>query len=156
VHAALGIGEENSGKLVTTVRQASHTLAESLGRELVLVDGSPGIGCPVIASLTNADLAVIVAEPTMSAVHDMQRVYDLTRHFGVRTLAVINKANINPTLVMEIHNYCRDKEIPVIGTLPYDTAFTEAQIRGKTICEHDPDGTGRLLEEMWTRLEEYL
>jgi MinD superfamily P-loop ATPase len=156
IHAELGIGEENSGKLVTTVRQASHNLAEKLGRNLVLVDGSPGIGCPVIASLTNADVAIIVAEPTMSAVHDMQRVYELTHHFGVKTLTVINKANINPTLVMEINEYCRNKDIPVIGTLPYDTAFTEAQIKGKTICEHDPEGTGKLLTEMWNKLEKYL
>lgn len=156
IHAALGIGEENSGKLVTTVRQASHNLAESLGRNLVLVDGSPGIGCPVIASLANADLAVIVVEPTMSAVHDMQRVHDLTGHFGVKPLTVINKANINPALVSEINEYCRSRNIPVIGTLPYDTAFTRAQINGQTICEYDPAGTGKMLEEIWEKLESHL
>lgn len=156
IHAALGIGEENSGKLVTTVRRASHELAESLGRELVLVDGSPGIGCPVIASLANADLAVIVAEPTISAIHDMQRVHDLTGHFGVKALTVINKANINPTLVSEINDYCREKNIPVIGTLPYDTTFTQSQIIGRTICEFDPEGTGKMLEEVWEKLAVHL
>jgi MinD superfamily P-loop ATPase len=156
VHASLGIGEENSGKLVTTVRQVSHQLAEEHNYDFVLVDGSPGIGCPVIASLTNANLALIVAEPTISAVNDLYRVRDLTKHFQIMTLAIINKADINPELVQEIHTFCKENDITIVGELGYDIRFTKAQIKGQTINEYDPDGLGGKMQQIWTNIESCL
>ena len=156
VHASLGIGEENSGKLVTTVRKASQAEAEEKGYEVVLVDGSPGIGCPVIASLTNADVALLVGEPTVSAVGDLHRVSELTAHFGIKTMALINKVDINPELVQELKDFCLDKKIEIVGELPYAPAFTQAQLQGQTICEYDPQGLGQTMAGIWTRIESCL
>lgn len=153
VHAALGTGEENSGKLVTTVRQAAHNIAERGGYQNVLIDGSPGIGCPVIASLTNASLAVIVGEPTVSAIGDLKRVCELTKFFDIPSLSIINKSDINEELVSEIEHFCREKDIPIAGKLPYDPVFTRAQLQGKTVFEHDPQGQGKLVEEIWFNIE---
>ncbi len=149
IHAELGIGEENSGKLVSLVRREAHDLAVAQNIDTVLVDGSPGIGCPVIASLSNAGLAVIVAEPTLSAIHDMERVHELTTHFKIPTMVLINKADINPELVNEMKKYCQTNDIPLLGTLPYDQRFTQAQVRGESIVEFDPEGIGRLFPSMW-------
>lgn len=156
IHASLGIGEENSGKLVTQVRQASHEKAKEKGLEMVLVDGSPGIGCPVIASLTNANLVLLVAEPTVSAVGDLRRVYELTHHFELQAVALINKSDINTELVEEIEDFCKDKNIPVLGKLPYDLRFTKAQINCQSIVEYDPQGLGKIMQKIWTSLESYL
>jgi len=156
VHAALKMGEENSGKLVTTVREAARDLAEEKGVDLVLVDGSPGIGCPVIASLANIDLAVLVAEPTISAVHDLKRVFELTQHFKIPALVLVNKVDINPELVKEIHAYCRENNVPVVGEIPYDRKFTQAQIAGKSITEFDPKGLGKDMERIWEKIEKHL
>ncbi|NDV21928.1 4Fe-4S binding protein [Desulfovibrio sp. JC022] len=153
VHAELGIGEENSGKLVTTVRNASAEIGEELGAELVLVDGSPGVGCPVIASLTNADLAVFVAEPTISAIHDLKRVHKLTEHFKIPSMAIINKCGINSEKENEIKSFCTEKEILLAGELPYDTIFSKAQLAGKSVVEYDPDGMGKKLKAIWHKME---
>ena len=156
IHAALGIGEENSGKLVTSVRNASAAAAEDEGLDLVLVDGPPGVGCPVIASLTGCDMAVIVAEPTVSAVHDMQRVHELTRHFRIPAAAVVNKSGINPEQEQRIRDYCAGQDVPVAGAVPYDKAVTRAQIERKTIIEYDPDGVGQSIRAIWENLERHL
>ncbi len=154
VHASLGIGEENSGKLVTTVRKEAHRVAEDNGYDLVLVDGSPGIGCPVIASLTNADLALLVAEPSVSALGDLERVGELTSFFGIPSQCVINKADINPDLTQRIEDFCRRHSIRMAGRLPYDQRFTQAQIGGQSIVEYDADGLGRELEAIWDAIRE--
>lgn len=156
IHAALGIGEENSGKLVTTVRNASAEAAKEIGAELVLVDGSPGVGCPVIASLTNADLAVFVAEPTISAVHDLKRVHKLTEHFKIPSMAIINKCGINEEQENEIRSFCKEKDILLAGELPYDTIFTKAQLAGLSAVEFDPDGMGKEIEKIWNKMESNL
>ncbi|WP_319779238.1 ATP-binding protein [Maridesulfovibrio sp.] len=153
VHAELGIGEENSGKLVTTVRNASAEIGEELGAEVVLVDGSPGVGCPVIASLTNADLAVFVAEPTISAIHDLKRVYKLTEHFKIPSMVIINKCGINADKENEIRAFCLEKEILIAGELPYDTIFSKAQLAGQSVVEYDPDGMGKKIEAIWDKME---
>lgn len=145
VHASLGIGEENSGKLVTTVRKVSQTLAKEKDYELVLVDGSPGIGCPVIASLTNADIALLIAEPTVSAIHDLHRVWELTHYL-----------DINLQLVEEIRSFCEQNDIPIVGELDYDQSFTKAQIQGQSILEYDPKGLGGKFKEIWKNFERYL
>ena len=156
VHASLGIGEENSGKLVTTVRKRAGDLAREKGYDLVLVDGSPGIGCPVIASLTNADVAIIVAEPTVSAKHDMERVHKLTRHFDIPTMVILNKVDINIQISEQIKNYCHEAKIPILGSLPYDTKFTMAQIEGKSVVEFDPDGLGKEMAKIWEQIQSLL
>lgn len=156
IHAELGIGEENSGKLVTTVRNASAEAAKEDDAELVLVDGSPGVGCPVIASLTNADLAVFVAEPTISAVHDLKRVHKLTEHFKIPSMVIINKCGINAEQENEIRSFCSDKEIILAGELPYDTIFTKAQLVGLSAVEFDPDGMGKKIKAIWNKMEKNL
>ncbi|OEU68155.1 MAG: (4Fe-4S)-binding protein [Desulfovibrio sp. S3730MH75] len=156
IHAALGIGEENSGKLVTTVRNASTDAGIKEGAELVLVDGSPGIGCPVIASLTNADLAVFVAEPTIPALHDLKRVYKLTEHFKIPSMVIINKCGINKNQENEIKDFCQENEISIAGELPYDLAFTKAQIAGLSAVEYDPEGLGAKIKVIWKELEKKL
>jgi MinD superfamily P-loop ATPase len=155
VHASLGIGEENSGKLVTTVRQNAHQLAKDRGYDLVLADGSPGIGCPVIASLTNASCVLLIAEPTVSAVHDLKRVSELTQHFKLPTLAVINKSDINTHLVSELNDFCRSKGVPVVGELPYDPRFTQAQIQALSVSEYDPQGLGKTMTDIWRQIENH-
>ncbi|XPV77325.1 MAG: ATP-binding protein [Desulfovibrio sp.] len=156
VHAALGIGEENSGKLVTSVRQKAKQQAEEQGLGFVLVDGSPGVGCPVIASLTDTDMALLVAEPTVSAVHDLKRVYELTQHFKVSAALVINKCGLNDSLEKELRGFCEMNAIPVVGSLPYTNTFTQAQIAGQTICEFDPDGLGAKMNKMWDSISSIL
>lgn len=153
VHARLGIAEENSGKLVTTVRKTARTLAEEQGVSLILTDGPPGIGCPVIASLGGADLAVAVAEPTTSALHDLKRVRELTKHFDIPLLVIINKSGINEETVKVIRTYCDDNDVEVVGTLPYDNAFTKAQIQALSVVEYDPEGRGQDLLEIWNRIQ---
>jgi len=156
VHASLGIGEENSGKLVTNVRHASHELAKAKNLNFVLVDGSPGIGCPVIASLTNADVALVVAEPTVSAISDLKRVCELTGYFKIPTLILINKADINPDCVQEITAFAAEKHFELVGELPYDSGFTKAQLQEKTVVEYDPDGLGQRVRSVWTKIESWL
>ena len=155
-HAALKIGAENSGKLVTTVRMESDRIAEQIGAELVLVDGSPGIGCPVIASLTGADLALVVTEPTRAAQHDFERVLDLARHFKIPAATVINKTGINPDVEKELEALCHEQNVALAGRLPYDMAVATAQIHGQTLCEYDPKGLGQNIRAIWNTLEKLL
>lgn len=152
VHARLGIAEENSGKLVTTVRKTARDLAEDKGLSLILTDGPPGIGCPVIASLGGADLALAVAEPTVSALHDLKRLHGLTKHFDIPLMVVINKAGINEDIAGQIDAYCAEHSLEVAGTLPYDEVFTKAQIKAQSVTEYDPEGRGRDLNAIWDRI----
>jgi MinD superfamily P-loop ATPase len=152
-HAELGVGEENSGKLVTSVRNAASAAAEQEGAELVLVDGSPGVGCPVIASLTGADACLIVTEPTKSALHDMGRILELTRRFDVSAMVLINKAGVYKAAEQEIRDFCEMQGVPVVGELPYSPMVTQAQIHGQTILERDPKGLGRRIQDIWSRIE---
>lgn len=154
VHARLGVGEENSGKLVTSIRKAAKKIAEEEKAELVLIDGAPGIGCPVIASLSDIDGCLLVMEPTLSAIHDAKRVHQLTTHFNVPCMAIINKCGINPPLEKKLQGYCAQWEIPILGLLPYDKTFTQAQINAQTVAEYAPHSLGKAVEEIWKALEE--
>lgn len=156
IHAALDIGAENSGKLVTTVRRKSQEQAEVEGLDLILTDGPPGIGCPAIASLTGANFVLLVAEPTISAVHDLHRVVELVHHFQIPAAVLINKADVNPALEEEIRRFCHSSGLDVLGRLPYVEVFTEAQLRGQSVVEFDPDGLGRLFQDIWMNLERTL
>ena len=153
VHAHLGIAEENSGKLVVTVRKKARELAEDQGAELILTDGPPGIGCPVIASLGGADLALVVAEPTASALHDLQRVRGLAKHFDIPMMVVINKSGINEEVAGAIRDFCAAEDVGIAGELPYDEAFTKAQIQGRTVVEYDPDGRGADIRAIWDAMQ---
>jgi len=138
-HAALGAAQENSGKLVTLVKQQARLLALDEGYDLVLVDGPPGIGCPVISATSGADLALIVAEPTSSGVHDMHRVLETTAHFDVPALVCINKTDIYPKGADEIEDFCREEGIPVVGKIPFDTAVTKAMVQGQPVTLYAPE-----------------
>ncbi len=156
-HAALGVAAENSGKLVATVRQQAKRLAEEEGRSLVLIDGSPGIGCPVISSIAGATLVCIVTEPTLSGVHDLQRVIELTAHFKIPAAVCVNKADINPTMTARIMAYCAEHALPVVGTLPYDPLLIEAVVRQTPVTALAPDAPiSRQIRQMWERLEQQL
>jgi len=136
VHARLGIAEENSGKLVSLVRQQARTLAEETGRELILTDGPPGIGCPVIAAIGGATALVIVVEPTVSGLHDMERVADLAAHFKIPGLVCINKYDLNTEMTEEIEKVARKRNMRVVGRVPFDSLFIEAMVEGKNIIEY--------------------
>ena len=141
-HARLGIAEENSGKLVSLIRQQGKQLAQNKQLDLLLTDGPPGIGCPVIASLGGATAALIVTEPTISGKHDMERVADLAAFFKVPTLVCVNKFDLNPEMGQAIESCAKEKGIAVLDRIPFDSVFTRAMIEGKTVVEYDPDSEG--------------
>lgn len=152
VHARLGIAEENSGKLVTIVRKQAREIAEGAGRPYLIVDGSPGIGCPVIASITGADLIVIVTEPTLSGQHDLERVTDLAKHFQIPAVVCINKYDINPEIAERIEASARKRECPVVGRIPYDKSVTKAQIMKASIVEYSNGPATEEIRKMWRKV----
>ena len=156
VHARLNIGGENSGKLVTVVRTQALALAREIGADLVLVDGPPGIGCPVIASVTGADLVLAVTEPTVSGSHDLERLVRLVRGFGLPLAVCINKTDLNPEIADRIRDLCAAHEIPVVGELDYDTAVVQAQVEGKSIVEYGDSVVADQIRDMWKILDSEL
>ncbi len=135
VHARLGAAAENSGKLVTTVRQEARRLAETGGHDWVIVDGPPGIGCPVIASVTGASQILVVTEPTVSGEHDLERVLGLARHFQIPAAVCVNKWDINPDMTRRIEAKAKASGASIAGRIRYDGAVTRAQILQKTVVE---------------------
>jgi len=152
VHARLGIAEENSGKLVSLVRAKSREVARQSGSSIVLVDGSPGVGCPVIASLTGASAALIVTEPTLSAQHDLQRIGELTRHFGLPALVCINKHDINPRQAEEVSQAAEQDGMRVVGSVRYDPAVTAAMLQGLSVTEYTDEGASEDLRRLWAEV----
>jgi len=152
VHARLGIAEENSGKLVALIRREARSCADAAQADLLLVDGPPGIGCPVIASLTGAGHVVIVAEPTVSGRHDLDRVITLTTHFHVSTSVIINKADLYPEGAVEIAHTALARGVGVLGRIPYDPAITQAQLVGQSVIEYQDGAVSQALREIWARL----
>ena len=140
-HARLNPGEENSGKLVTLVRQNARQIAEEEDVDLILNDGPPGIGCPVIASVGGADLGVIVVEPTLSGIHDMERALKMLSHFKVSPLVCINMYDLNIENTKMIEAFCRSNRVEVAGKILFDPLVTEAMVLGKPIAEHSPEST---------------
>jgi MinD superfamily P-loop ATPase len=154
VHARLLPGEGNSGKLVTEVRKRSVKFAETKKKELVLIDGSPGIGCPVIATVTGLCLGIVVTEPTFSGIHDMKRVLDLMKELSVRPLVIINKYDLNTVNSESIERFCQEQDIETLGKLPFNPIMTESMIAGMTLPEFSPDHElVKDLERMWKRIE---
>jgi MinD superfamily P-loop ATPase len=157
VYGRLDAGQPNSGKLVALVRSQARAAAEENGAQMVLVDGPPGVGCPVIASLSGVDIAVVVVEPTVSSLHDMERVLDLCSHFKVVPAVVINKADLNPGIAGQIEEQCAGQGIAVLGSIHYDNAFVHAMIAGKTITEDAPDSrAAKEINAIWQRLQDIL
>jgi MinD superfamily P-loop ATPase len=153
VHARLGIAEENSGKLVTLVRQEAKKLAEEKSLDLILTDGPPGIGCPVIASMGGATGVLIVTEPTVSGKHDMVRVAQLADHFNVPGMICVNKFDLNPEQTRIIEDVATDKNLSVLGRIPFDPIFTKAMVQGQTIFEYDGHSeAGQAVREIWEKL----
>lgn len=153
VHARLGIAEENSGKLVTVVRKAAKDLAIKTGAELILTDGPPGVGCPVIASLGGATAIVVVTEPTISGLHDMQRVVELARGFRIPVMVCINKFDLNPEQGEQMVRTIKDQGLRLLGCIPYDPVFTEAMIKGLTVGEFAPQSeAAKTIKEIWEQI----
>jgi MinD superfamily P-loop ATPase len=156
-HAHLFAGQENSGKLVTMVKQQGRLLALDEGREVLIVDGPPGIGCPVISANAGADLALIVTEPTVSGVHDLERILGTVNHFRVPALVLINKADINAEHTSRIAAYCRAEGIEVVGQVPYDNVVTEAMVQGQPVTAYQPEGTvAVVLRRVWAQVRDRL
>jgi MinD superfamily P-loop ATPase len=151
VHARLGIAAENSGKLVSTVRQEARRLAEETGRSLVLIDGPPGIGCPVIASITGASAVVIVTEPTLSGAHDLERVLALTKHFSIPSFVCVNKWDICPDMTARIEEQAISSQATVLGRIRYDKAVTEAQKNAKATVETNAPSAADI-RQVWSNL----
>lgn len=152
VHARLDPGAGNTGRLVNQLRQRARELVIR-DEELILCDGSPGIGCPVIASLTGADLALIVAEPSCSSLHDLERVLELCRHFGIEARLVLNKWDLNPGLAQQIEAQATRWNLPVIGRLRYAPEVTQAQVHRQSVVEYAPAaGVADDLRSLWQAL----
>jgi MinD superfamily P-loop ATPase len=149
VHAKLNAGGENSGKLVTLVRNTAHEIAEKEKAELIISDGSPGIGCPVIASVTTSDLVVIVTEPTLSGLHDMERVILLVRNFDIPMLVVVNKWDINEEMTRAIEEFSAQSGIEVAGRISYDRSVTDSMIHGSSVVEYSDSAAARDIAEIW-------
>jgi MinD superfamily P-loop ATPase len=149
VHARLGIAQENSGKLVALVRQQARSIAESDQLDYIISDGPPGIGCPVISSLSGADLALLVTEPTQSGIHDLERVLDVCRHFGIPALVCVNKYDINEDNTRKIEDYCLGQGLEVVAKIPFDNAVTEAIVKGVPVVEHAQGRVTKEIESLW-------
>lgn len=156
VHAKLEVAAENSGKLVSQVRIEAKKIAEDNNNSLILIDGPPGIGCPVIASMTGVDAVVIITEATLSGLHDMERVIGLANHFSIDIYVCINKSDINIDIKNKIKKMLKEKNISLIGEIPYDKEITQAQINGKTVIEYSNSDTAKKIKNMWNLLIENL
>ncbi len=153
VHARLGIAEENSGKLVSLVRQKAKEIAEEKGYSWVIIDGSPGIGCPVIASITGVNCAVVVIEPTLSGMHDAERVINVAKHFNIPVKVIINKYDLNCDITEKIEQWSKDRNIQVLGKVVFSEAVVRSVVEGKTIIEYSNNKVTKTLSNIWRVLE---
>ncbi|MCD4812474.1 ATP-binding protein [bacterium] len=156
VHARLGIAEENSGKLVSLIRKEAKRIAQEQQQDLILIDGSPGIGCPVIASLTGAQQVLIVTEPTQSGLHDLKRVFELTRHFQSQTYVCVNKWDLNPGMTKEIQDFCNANQGIWAGRIRYDKAVVKAQLARRTLPEITSAGIVEDIQGVWKIMKEQM
>lgn len=152
-HAALRPAQENSGKLVTLVKQQARLLAMDEKYPLIIVDGPPGIGCPVISAVSGADMALIVTEPTVAGVHDMERALQMTRHFNIPSAVCINKSDIFWEGATQISSYCLDEKIAVLGQIPFDANVTEAMVNGESVTAYRPESpASKEIKNVWQKL----
>ncbi len=155
-HAKLGIAQENSGKLVALVRQRAKLIAERDGLDYIISDGPPGIGCPVISSLSGASLALLVTEPTLSGIHDLERVLGVCHHFGIPAIVCVNKYDINEENTSEIERYCLSQGVRVAAKIPYDNVVTEALVRGLPVVEYSNNSVSQQIKALWQAVTKML
>lgn len=156
VHARLDIAEENSGKLVALVRQQAKEIAKEKGLDYIVSDGPPGIGCPVISSLSGASAALIVTEPTLSGIHDMERVLDVCKHFGIQAMVCINKYDLNNDNTVAIQGYCRRNGVEVAAMIPFDNIVTKSMVEGLPVVEYSDNRVAREIKSLWQHIEQKL
>jgi MinD superfamily P-loop ATPase len=156
VHAKLGIGAENSGKLVAKVKNEAKIIAKENNKDLVIVDGSPGIGCPVVSSLSGASFVILVTEPTVSGIHDLKRVYELVRKFKINAGCIINKHDLNPDISKQIHEYLDQNNIIHISDIPYNEDFTKTMTMGKTIFEGENTELKNIINNSWIKIKDII
>jgi len=154
VHAQLFAGEENSGKLVSHIKNQARQLAESTNTNLILIDGAPGVGCPVIASLSNVDTVVVITEPTLSGQHDLDRILDLTDHFKLPALVCINKWDLHPEMSDIIEKSCKERGVDLLGKIPFDPMVVSCQIQGTPVTASDTSLAGYSIRDIWKKLKE--
>jgi MinD superfamily P-loop ATPase len=154
VHARLGVAQQNSGKLVALVRQRARELAKKQEATYIISDGPPGIGCPVISSLSGANLALLVTEPTLSGIHDLGRILGACRHFGIPALVCINKFDINEDNACKIERYCLGQGVKVAIRIPFDNVVTEAMVAGLPVVEYGRNGVSCAIESLWELVSE--
>jgi MinD superfamily P-loop ATPase len=152
VHAKLGIGEENSGKLVSEVRKKAKEIAEENDMDFIIIDGPPGIGCPVISSLSGTDLALVVTEPSLSGIHDMERVVRMAAHFNTKTACCINKFDINLENSSRIGSWCEENGVPLLGKIPFDEKVTESMVQGIPLTEYAENSSSQEIKYLWEKL----
>jgi len=153
VHARLGTAEENSGKLVTEVRKKAKEIAENNKLNFIIIDGPPGIGCPVIASLSGTDLALIVTEPSLSGIHDMERVIQMAHHFKTQTACCINKYDLNKKNSAQIESWCEKNSIPLVGKIPFDEEVTKSMVHEIPLTEYTNNCVSKEIKKMWQKLD---
>ena len=156
IHARLGIAQENSGKLVATVRKQAREIAEKQKMDYIISDGPPGIGCPVISSLSGASLALLVTEPTLSGIHDLERVLDVCHYFSVPALVCINKYDINEVNSRQIETYCHTEGADVVAKIPFDNVFTEAMVHGMPVVKYSDGVVSQQIKRLWQNVAEIL
>jgi len=152
-HARLGIAEENSGKLVSLVRQQAKLIAERDKKDYIIIDGPPGIGCPVIAAITGVDLLLAVTEPTLSGIHDLERVVGVAHHFNIPVVVCINKYDINQENTSVIEEYCSKNNLEVAGKILYDPQVTRAMVNKKSVIEYPCGEITKEIEKVWDKVE---
>ena len=156
IHAKLGIAQENSGKLVATVRKQAREIAEKQKMDYIISDGPPGIGCPVVSSLSGANLALLVTEPTLSGIHDLERVLDVCHYFSVPALVCINKYDINEVNSRQIETYCHTERADVVAKIPFDNVFTEAMVHGMPVVKYSDGVISQQIKRLWQNVAEIL
>jgi len=153
VHAKLAIGADNSGKLVAQVKNEAKKIAEEGNYDYIIVDGSPGVGCPVVSSLSGANYVVLVTEPTVSGIHDLKRVYELVHKFNLKAGCIINKFDLNLDMTEKIKEFLKEEDINHLADIPYSNEFTKAIINGETIVEYDKGELKGIIENTWNKLK---
>ncbi|KPL16338.1 MAG: (4Fe-4S)-binding protein [Bacteroides sp. SM23_62] len=156
VHARLGIGADNSGKLVAKVKKEAREIAKRNGIGLIIIDGPPGIGCPVISSITGANFAVLVTEPTISGLHDLKRAYELVKKFNIRAGCIINKSDLNTRTTEIIEDFLKAEDILHISNLPYDEIFTESMTYGQAVIEYTNNDMTGMIKDSWHKIKQIL
>ncbi len=151
IHARLNPGAENSGNLVAKVKKKAHTIAEEENIPYILVDGPPGIGCPVISALSGAQMAIVVTEPTISGVHDLKRVCQLSDSFDIKTSVIINKCDINKETSEKIKSWCKQNKIEVLAEIPFTECIDEALMNRK-IAYHFCPAMKEITNRMWKKI----